>query len=168
MSESKEMEKFKEKFIRFMYGRYGVYGLDDLYKFLSYSSIVLIILAFIASTVTPVGPARLIVSSSFTGVILLIAGFNMFRFLSKNIVARRKENERFVRLKKALKRFFTLNTSYGTRSANRDGETLIFRDCTYCGSILRLPRRKGRNKVKCPRCSKSFYVSAGKYNQKKK
>ena len=167
MAESKEMEKFKEKFIRFMYGRYGVYGLDELYKFLSYASIVLIILAFIASTVIPSGVAKVIVTSSFTALIFLTVGFNLFRFFSKNIVARRKENERFVRLRKALKRFFTLNTSYGTRSANRDGETLIFRDCTYCGSVLRLPRRKGRNKVKCPRCSKSFYVSAGKYKHKK-
>lgn len=162
------MEKFKEKFIRFMYGRYGVYGLDELYKFLSCSSIVLIILSFIAAAVIPSGIVNVIVSSSFTVLIFLTVGFNMFRFFSKNIVARRKENERFVRLKKALKRFFTFNTSYKTRSANADGENLIFRDCTYCGSVLRLPRRKGRNKVKCPRCSKTFFVSAGKYKQKKK
>lgn len=162
------MNKFKEKFIRFMYGRYGVYGLDDLYKFLSYSSIVLILVNFILTAVIPDNVAKVIVSSCMSVLIFLIFGYNLFRFFSKNIVARRKENEIFVRLKKALKRFFTFNTSSGTKSSNRDSETLIFRDCTYCGSILRLPRRAGRNKVKCPRCSKPFYVKAGKYKQPKK
>ena len=162
------MNKLKEKFIRFMYGRYGVYGLDDLYKFLSYSSIVLILVDFILTAAIPDGTAKIIVSVCMTVLIFFILGYNLFRFFSKNIVARRKENEVFVRFKKAFKRFFTFNTSSKTKSSNRDSETMIFRDCTYCGSILRLPRRVGRNKVKCPRCSKPFYVKAGKYKQPKK
>ena len=162
------MNKFKEKFFRFMYGRYGVYGLDDLYKFLSYSSIVLILINFILTVAIPNGTARTVVSICMSVFIFAILGYNIFRFLSKNIAARRKENELFVRFKKAIKRFFTFNTSSKTKSANRDTETLIFRDCTYCGSILRLPRRVGRNKVKCPRCAKPFYVRAGKYKQPKK
>lgn len=162
------MNKFKEKFIRFMYGRYGVYGLDDLYKFLSYFSIVLIIVNLIISAMIKDALTRSIVSSVISILVFGSLGYNIFRFLSKNIAARRKENEIFVKVKKSVIRFFTLNTSFKTKSANRDGETLIFRDCTYCGSVLRLPRRMGRNKVKCPRCTRSFFVMASKYSQKKK
>ena len=111
---------------------------------------------------------RSIVSSVMSILIFGAIGYNIFRFLSKNIAARRTENDRFVKMKKGAKRLFTFNTSFNTKSINRDGETLIFRDCTYCGSVLRLPRRKGRNKVKCPRCARSFFVMAGKYKQKKK
>ena len=162
------MNNFKEKFIRFMYGRYGVYGQDDLYKFLLYAPMVLIIVNLIISVAVPDGIPKGIISACILVLVLFMLGYSIFRFLSKNIVARRKENELYVRFKKALKRFFTFNTSSKTKSANRDTEALIFRDCTYCGSILRLPRRVGRNKVKCPRCSKPFYVRAGKFKQQKK
>lgn len=162
------MDKFKEKFIRFMYGRYGVYGQDALYKFLFYASMVLIIVNLILTVAITSGLVKSILSGCISVAIILMLGYSVFRFLSKNIPARRKENEIYVKITKALKRFFTFNTALKTRSHNRDTETLIFRDCTYCGSVLRLPRRVGRNKVKCPRCSKSFYVKAGKYKQPKK
>ena len=155
------MSKFKNKLAGFFYGRYGN---DTLNKTLT----AIYLVWLIAFSIVDIFVKSIVFSIIGWLVTLTFFVLVMRRMMSRNIYARRKENERFVRLKKALKRFFTLNTSYGTRSANRDGETLIFRDCTYCGSVLRLPRRKGRNKVKCPRCSKSFYVGAGKYKQKKK
>jgi DNA-directed RNA polymerase subunit M/transcription elongation factor TFIIS len=50
------------------------------------------------------------------------------------------------------------NVSRGSKSRNLDDQVHIFRDCTKCGSTLRLPRKSGKHSVKCPRCSHSFYV----------
>ncbi len=159
------MGKFKEKMYRFMYGRYGT---DELYNFLTYFNIILILLDLLVVAFIPEGTARAIVSLVFSIAIMLIFIFEIYRTMSRNIAKRRRENERYLKIKRAIKRFFTRNTAKGTRTFNRDDAYFIFRDCTSCGSTLRLPRREGRHKVKCPRCSHPFYVKAKKFKNKKK
>lgn len=158
------MGKFKEKIYRFMYGRYGT---DELYNFLSYFNIFLIIAYCLTLLAVPEGLARAIVSLCFSGIILFNFIFEIFRAMSKNISKRRRENERYLKLSRNVKRFFSGNTSRGTKTLNRDDESYIFRDCTKCSSTLRLPRKVGKHKVKCPRCSHSFYVKVKKFNYQK-
>ena len=159
------MGRFREKIYRFMYGRYGA---DALYNFLTWLNVILILLSFVVTAIMPAeGIATAIVSISFRVVITAIFVWDIFRMMSRNIAKRRRENEIYLRTRGAVKRFFSANTSKGTRSFNRDDAAYVFRDCTKCNSTLRLQRRVGRHKVKCPRCSHSFYVKVKKFKYKK-
>lgn len=157
------MGRFKEKLYRFMYGRYGA---DALYNFLTWLNVILILLSFVVTVFITDPLAAMIVSVSFTAVITFIFVWEIWRLMSRNIAKRRRENEIYLRCKGAVKRFFSANTSSGTKSFNRDDAIYVFRDCTGCGSTLRLRRRPGRHKVKCPRCSHQFFVKAKKYKIK--
>lgn len=152
--------RFREKLYRFMYGRYGV--ADDLHKFLMISFFVVWIADLITSAAIPAGKAKLIVSLSFMVISIGILSWMTYRMLSKNIYKRRKENDTYVKIRGAIKQTLFLNTSRKTKSRNEDTNEYIFRDCTNCGSTLRLPRKEGKHSVKCPRCSHSFYVISKK------
>ncbi len=157
------MGRFKQKIYRFMYGRYGA---DELYNFLIWLNVILILAEIIASAFMPEGTASAIVSVSLSVIIVFIFIFEIFRVMSRNIAKRRRENEIYLKIRGAVRRFFSGNTSRGTKTFNRDDATFIFRDCTRCQSTLRLQRRVGRHKVRCPRCSHSFYVKAKKFKYK--
>ena len=152
--------KFKEKMYRFAYGRYGT---DDLYSFSMILFAIIWIAEIIAVAIVPEGVAKTVMTFIFGAVITFLLCWTMFRMMSRNIARRRHENEIYLRARRAVTRFFSLNTSTRTRSANRDDYSYICRDCTKCGSVLRLPRREGKHKVKCPRCSHEFNVKAKKY-----
>ena len=157
------MGGFKGKLYRFMYGRYGA---DALYNFLTWLNVILILISFIVTALMPEGLAAGIVSVAFSVVITLIFVWEIYRLMSRDIAKRRRENERYLRCRAAVKRFFSGNTSNGTKSYNRDDAAYIFRDCTKCQSTLRLQRRPGKHKVRCPRCSHQFFVKAKKYKFK--
>lgn len=158
------MGRFREKIARFMWGRYGT---DALYNFLTWLNVILILLSFIATAFISDEVVSNIVSIVFSAVIIFIFVFEIYRTMSRNIAKRRRENEIYLRARGAVKRFCSGNTSSGTKSFNRDDAAYIFRDCTKCQSTLRLQRRVGKHKVKCPRCSHAFYVKAKKYKFKK-
>ena len=149
------MGKFKEKLYRFFYGRYGT---DQLYKFCVILLMLLLVASLVLQFTLPEGLASAIVSLSISVLTYALMFWMIFRSMSRNIYKRRRENERYLKISGAVKRFFIGNTSRKTRSANRDDQYYIFRDCTRCKATLRLPRKKGKHSVKCPRCSHSFYV----------
>ena len=151
------MGRFREKLYRFMYGRYGT---DELYYFLFTLFFSLWIIELIVIAILPSGTASNIVSSVFSIVISLIIFFMLFRTMSRNIYKRRCENERYLKVRRAISRFFKRNVSKKTKSRNVDTADFIFRDCTSCGATLRLPRKSGKHQVKCPRCSHSFFVKS--------
>lgn len=138
---------------------YGRYGNDKLNNFLMIAALVLLFASVIVSFI-PVNTATLVVSAVLSILILSAYAYTMFRMMSKNIYKRRQENMTFLKASRAVKRFLTFNTSYGTKSNNRDDADHIFRDCTKCGTTLRLPRRSGKHSVKCPKCTHSFYVKS--------
>lgn len=143
-----------------MYGRYGT---DQLYTFLMILFMVLWLGEIIALWIIPDQTAKSIVSAVCGVLLTAVMVWTVFRSMSRNIAKRRRENEIYLKAMRAVKRFFTFNTSGGTKSRNRDDVQYVFRDCTKCGSVLRLPRREGKHKVKCPRCSHAFYVKAKKF-----
>jgi DNA-directed RNA polymerase subunit RPC12/RpoP len=157
------MGRFREKMYRFMYGRYGT---DALYNFLTWLNVILILLSFIAAAFIEDETVNAIVSVAFSAVITFIFIYEIYRMMSRNIAKRRRENERYLRISGRVKRFLSGNTSKRTKTFNRDDAAYIFRDCTKCQSTLRLPRRVGKHKVRCPRCSHSFYVVAKKYKDR--
>ena len=138
-----------------MYGRYGT---DHLYVFGCILSLVLIVANFVIQLAMPASTVKTVIGACLLPAYIGLFVWMTFRALSKNIYKRRRENARFLAVVGWLKRFFTFNTSAKTKSRNADSETYIFRDCTKCASTLRLPRKKGRNKVNCPKCGHRFYV----------
>ncbi len=154
------MGKFKQKMYKFMYGRYGV---DKLYNFCT----ILIIVALFANILTSMLikdlNVKFWVSTAILAFDIMVLVWSTFRFMSRNIAKRRRENERFIAMTRALARFFTFNTSRRSKSGNADNSQFVFRDCTKCGAALRLPRKAGTNKVKCPRCSHKFNVKVKKF-----
>ena len=151
------MGRFRDKLARFMYGRYGT---DELYTFISILVLVLLALEWILSIFiggTRVGGVILFFMTILNLVLLI---WSVVRCMSKNIEKRRRQNAAYIRMRRAVKRFFTGNTSKGTKYGPADGGGYIYRDCTKCGNTLRLPYKSGKNAVRCPKCSHRFYVKA--------
>ena len=133
------MGKFRNKLYRFMYGRYGG---DTLNKVLFWVYAVWIILFSIV---------MLFVDSVWLSVFYWISSgalcfWIIFRMFSRNIAARRKENDAFCGFFKLRKNKF------------RDRKTHVYRKCPDCKAVLRLPKAKGKHYVICPRCKNRFKV----------
>ena len=124
-----------------MQGRNGV---DALYNFLLIVCLFLIIIALFLQ-----GIPKLIVNA----VYITLISWALFRYLSKNLYKRRKENADFLRFAKGFTSFFRLQ-----RDRIRDRKTHVYRKCPKCRAVLRLPRAKGKHFVVCPRCKHRFSV----------
>lgn len=125
---------WKYKLQRFMIGRYGS---DDLYKFLFMLYIILFII-------------DLFIQSRVLGTLeLLIVLIIFYRFFSKNISRRRKENKSYLDLKKrVLKPFKNIKRNY------QDRDYYVYKKCHKCKTTLKLPLppKRGIQRVKCPTC----------------
>ena len=140
--------RFRQALARFLYGRYGA---DELYNALFLMEIILL---FIGGILSILGHNRPTLSA--ISVILYISALGlliwaMFRFFSRNIEKRRRENAAWLKFKS---RFVRKRRP----SLPPDTPTHIFRACPTCRSVLRLPRQAGKHTVKCPRCGASFSV----------
>ena len=132
------MNKLKEKFIRFMYGRNGV---DNLNRFIFFLYIIaLIVYLFVQHY------SVLIVET----VLLIIY---IYRTFSKKLYVRQRENQIYLNIVNAIKRPF-LRLFHRIR----DRKTHVYKKCPNCKRILKLRKIKGAHKVKCPVCSHHFDV----------
>lgn len=136
------MFRFFEKFRMFFYGRNGI---DSLGKF----SLVI----YLAVAIVNVFIRNLTARGSLFAVQWLILLIIIFRMLSKNISARRRENEIFERVSYKLKPKFNM---IGERLKNI--RTKRYRTCPNCKAVSRLPIRRGKHFVKCPKCNIPFKV----------
>ncbi len=126
----------KEKFYRFMAGRYGA---DQFTRFLSIAALVLIVLNlfFRSGVLWVLGLAALV--------------FSYFRMFSKNHEKRRKENERYLRLREKL----TCGVRNWAERQKQRRDYVFFR-CPACRAMLRVPRGKGKIRVTCRKCGNAF------------
>lgn len=132
--------RFREKLIRFMYGRNGF---DKLCLGMLWTTVIL-------SFVNIFFRSFIIWILEYALIFLCV-----FRVLSKNIYKRQRENRWFINLWNKIKGFFKLQ-----KSKFRDRKTHIYRTCPHCKSNLRLPKRKGKHTVKCPKCNLRFDITA--------
>ena len=135
----------RRKLAAFMYGRYGSFGLDSLNLFLVVAGIAL----YVAGRIVSGRVASAVIFAVQTAVYV----YFLYRFLSKNIAARKKENERFRSLWSRVKGWFRLQKN----RINDRGE-FVYKKCPSCGAVLRLPYSKGTHTVRCPKCSERFEV----------
>ncbi len=83
---------------------------------------------------------------------LLLFGYAMFRFFSRQTAKRQKENAAFCRF------FRSMKAALSVTKKKLTDRTHAYRRCPHCKSYLRLPRSKGTHTVKCPKCGVSFSV----------
>ncbi len=119
------MNRFNRWLYDFMRGRNGM---DNLNKALF---IIVIILDVICIFIK-----KRVVYSIFWLVSILF----LYRFLSKNLVARQRENDKFQGFTRINKMKYDMRKDYK-----------IFK-CKVCGRNIRVPRGKGKIEVTCPVC----------------
>ncbi len=132
------MNKFTQKIVRFMMGRYGM---DELYVGLLGGYVLLVLVnAFVQS-----------VWLNLLGAAMLVWG--MYRFLSRKHDARRRENAVFLRFWRPVRNWLTY-----CRDRVRDRKVARYRKCRHCRAIVKLPVKKGKHTVVCPKCHGRFDV----------
>ncbi len=132
------MKNFKEKLLNFFR---NIYGLDQLNIFIICLSVVCVILSSIFE-------------SPVFGLINLVLQILWFcRFFSRNYVLRSNENRKFLSIFTKIKNKFDLE-----KKKFSERKTHAYRKCPHCKANLRLPRKKGKHTVKCPKCAEHFEV----------
>ncbi len=120
----------------FMYGRYGY---DALSRFISIACIVLFVLHII------------------TGLWLLyllafvLLAWSVFRTLSKNYEARRKELNKYLAFSGKITAWFRLR-----KRMFNERKTTKYYKCKNCKAYLRVPKGRGRLEISCPKCKNTF------------
>lgn len=132
----KFMDKLRYALSRYLYGRYGV---DQFGRFLSFLITILLVISLFWRNV-------ILICITLVLLIILYA-----RVLSKNYEARRKENERYLKISMPFRRFFS-----GWYLRIRDGKQYRYFYCPHCHQRLRVPKGKGKITIKCPKCATRF------------
>lgn len=132
---------FRYRLMQFMSGRYG------MDKFFYGIVAVAVVISFL--------------NLFFRSIILQLAVYALFfyalfRILSRNYEARRRENVWFLEKLDFLKK---RKEFYDRKKAD---SFHIYKKCPACKAILRLPRRVGVHTTICPRCNKEFTVKVRK------
>lgn len=132
---------FRNKLRNFMIGRYGP---DQL-------NVALVITALIISILDGILGLRVLnfrILSAVSYVLLILA---ILRMMSKNIPARRRENDKFLKfwwpVKQKVRGFF---------ERIKGSKNYRFFKCPGCHNTLRLPKGKGKIQITCPRCGERF------------
>ncbi len=114
---------------------YGRYGNDALTKFLLIAAIVLMVI----SCIPHLWPVYFLA--------LAVMVWSLFRTFSRNFDKRRRELNRYLKIKNGFVNFFKLR-----RNIWRDRKTHIYFKCKKCKAVLRVPKGKGSIVVICTRC----------------
>lgn len=132
---------FRYRLMQFMMGRYGTDKLNT----------TLFAIAICLAFVNLFFHSLII---QFLTYSFIICGF--LRMFSRNIQARRRENDWFtqkVNFFKSRKEFY--------KQCKAD-KFHVYKKCPYCKAILRLPHRVGKHTTACPKCGKEFKVNVRK------
>jgi len=116
----------------FMYGRYGY---DELSQFLSMAALLCVIIGLFAYP------------GFFCGLAMALYLISLFRMYSKNTVKRQQERNVYLRKTQPLRDWKALQ---GRKFADR--KTHRFYKCSQCKTSLRVPKDKGKIKIRCPKC----------------
>lgn len=128
------MQKLKESFQKFMYGRYGT---DPYNNFLLTVGFILYLL------------------SMFFGLIFLILGdalfvYVLFRMMSKNRVKRSMENQKYYAIRTTFQHY---SKSLVLNIKDKQHKYYV---CPQCHRLVRVPRGHGKIDITCPTCRKVF------------
>lgn len=134
------MKKIKNFLNKFMQDRYGV---DMLNQTLVYIGLIFSIIAVLVQN-----PNGRRIFQNLTLVVILYA---VFRMLSKNINKRYQENIKFVKATKPIRAEIQI-----LRLKWRDRKEYKYVRCDNCKNVMRVPKNKGKIKIKCRKCGNEF------------
>lgn len=134
------MNKLKEKFAKFMYGRYGT---DRLNMFLV---ILLLVCAVINMFVRNAYFSVVLTSWEFLLIILIY-----YRMFSRNISKRYAENQKYLNIENRVRRFFGKN-----KYIQQQRKEFHIYTCPGCKQKIRIPKGKGKVSIRCPKCGREF------------
>ncbi|MBU5424959.1 hypothetical protein KQI41_00935 [Tissierella pigra] len=121
---------------KFMTGRYGGDQLS-------------VVLTFLALFLTLVARFANIPVLIYIGYIPLV--ISIYRTFSKDINKRRMENYKFTTFMSPIYSWFKR-----TERKAKDFKTHKYIKCSNCGTNLRVPKKKGKIMVTCPKCKEKF------------
>ena len=132
----------REKIARFMYGRYAQYGQDSFNKFLWVMWLILLLISAFMSKKA---------STPFVLLADVCIIYSLFRMMSRNIEARRKENEMYCFYKSKVVNLFGQRKNEHSQKAN-----YRFYSCPKCKQRVRVPKGRGKIEITCPKCGAKF------------
>ncbi len=123
----------KNRIAQWMNGRYGA---DQYGQFLSICAVIAVLINLFTKSrgVMPI-------------LGMALAGYSLYRTLSKDIDRRSRENAKFLRTTSAIRNFFK---KWKRRIFGEKGYRYFA--CEQCGKELRVPKNKGKIVVRCPHC----------------
>ncbi|HHZ06367.1 MAG TPA: hypothetical protein GX401_06225 [Clostridiales bacterium] len=138
------MSNFRQKFMEFMYGRYGN---DKL-------NIALFVLWLILSFV------NIFVHNIFFWMFTYVpVALGIYRFLSKNSYKRSQENQKFMVLFSKFLSWLPRARAWCSLQLRKckDFKTHRYLKCPYCKATVRVPNKKGKHTICCPKCREDFH-----------
>lgn len=130
------MNRFREKFMRFMQGRNGF---DQFSQFLN----MMILVIFVLSLFIKWAPLY------YFGIGLLV--YMYFRVFSRNIPKRYAENQKFCNMRyDASIKWNKMKKEWEQRKIYR------FYRCPMCKQKVRVPKGRGKICITCPKCREEF------------
>lgn len=126
------IQNWQYKIAQWMQGRYGI---DECTQALMIAGCVLVVIHFF------IGSSLI----SLLSLLCFIVG--IARMLSRNYSARRRELEKYQQIMEKPKAWWRLTNK---RYENR--HTTMYFKCKGCGTILNVPKGKGKLLVTCPKC----------------
>lgn len=129
------MEKLRNKMAAFMVGRYGA---DDLGKFTIYASMAMLLLNILFR------------KSIFFWLALVLLGVSYVRMFSKNHAKRYEENRKYCELR------YKLVCKFQELRRPKAGADFKIYSCPNCKQKVRVPKKKGKIEIRCPKCGTTF------------
>lgn len=133
------------KIQQYLIGRNGIDSLNKalIIAYLAFSILNSLLFRYISSGIFVL--FRLVSISIFAIV--------LYRFLSKDLSKRRKENEDWLLL------YARLQKDYGVyRKQWNERKTYKYIKCSRCKAQIRVKRVKGKHRIDCPKCGKEIKI----------
>lgn len=137
---------FRYRLMQFMSGRYGI---DSMFYVLFGTAATISITNLSLRYLGLICPRGMLLLHVLVDVLVVFA---VFRVLSRNHEARRRENMLVFRVIEKVRQHKNL------KRRKKADYTHIYKKCPRCRAVLRLPRKKGKHKTVCPKCNKEFSV----------
>lgn len=109
--------------------------------------LIVAIIFNLIGAVTPIIALNIVFQSISTTLVI----YEIIRFFSKNLIKRRSENYWFLNLNSSIKNYFKDQKYY-----IKNAKTHKFFICPNCKQVCRVPKHKGKIKIKCPSCQNTF------------
>ena len=130
----------RDKLNKFMQGRYGA---DQFARFTMGVALVCIVLALFLRR-SPIG--GLLDTLGLAAIV-----YTYFRMLSRNISKRYAENQKYLSIENRVRRFFGKS-----KYMQQQRKEFHIYTSPQCKQKIRIPRRKGKISIRCPKCGNEF------------